>query len=297
VAYLEFPEPRSFDAPRRHLVQAFGGRIERAVERAHSMEAAAAWQRDLERQVAQQQDQLLRSERLASIGMVGGNIAHELRNPLGVISNSLYFLRQRLSPTDEKVRRHLEIIGMEVDQAKGIINSLVDFSTSIEPVTTRVDLNTLLEAALEMVEIPPQVQVEREFQRPLPPLMGDETQLLQMFQHLIRNAVQAMEEGGTLRLETDVSGGRVCAAVSDTGPGIPREDHQRIFEPLVTTRVKGMGLGLTFSRRIVEAHGGEITLVSEPGHGSTFKVELPASDPAPSPAAAHLADAGRVRAD
>jgi signal transduction histidine kinase len=281
LAYVEFREPRSFEPPQEHLMQVFVERLERAMERAQSSEEAAAWQHDLERRVAQQQDQLVRTERLASIGLVGGSIAHELRNPLGVISNSIYFLRHRLTPGDEKIQRHLEIISLEVEHATRIINNLVDFSTAIEPVTTRVDLNSLIEAALEAVRVPPQIEVQLELVRPLPTLLGDETQLLQVFEHLIRNAVQALEGGGRLRIVTESDGARVRAAVEDTGPGISPQDQVSIFEPLVSTRAKGMGLGLTLSRRIVEAHGGEVRVVSKLGQGSTFTVELPVSEVLP----------------
>src|SRR5207247_594296 len=163
-------------------------------------------------------------------------------------------------------------------QSKRIINDLVDFSTAIEPMTARLNLNTLIETALEAVRVPPQITLDRELASPMPNVMGDEAQLLQLFEHLIRNAVQAMEEGGRLRVCTGASEARVWAVVSDTGPGIPKQDQQRIFEPLVSTRTKGMGLGLTLSRRIVEAHGGEIRLESEPGHGATFTVELPVTE-------------------
>jgi signal transduction histidine kinase/HAMP domain-containing protein len=285
VAYVEYRKPRCFEPAQTHLMEVFGERVERAVERARSLEEVAAWQRDLQRQVAQQEEQLVRSERLAAIGLVGGSIAHELRNPLGVISNSVYFLQHRSMPTDEKVRRHLEIIALELEQAKRIINNLVDFSTGIEPMTARLNLNTLIETALEAVRIPPQIALELELASPMPSVLGDESQLLQVFEHLIRNAIQAMETGGRLRVRTGASEARVWAVVSDTGHGIPKQDQQRIFEPLVSTRTKGMGLGLTLSRRIVEAHGGEIRLESESGNGATFTVELPVTERVAAPTA------------
>jgi len=112
-------------------------------------------------------------------------------------------------------------------------------------------------------------------------VVGDESQLLQVFAHLIRNAVQAMEGRGELTIATGASDASVWVRVQDTGPGVPLEDQARIFEPLVTTRAKGMGLGLSLARKILEAHGGEIRLASEPGSGATFTVELPISDHVP----------------
>ncbi len=298
VAHVEFREPRTFGPPETHLLQVFGERVERAMERTRALEEMAAFQQQLERQVEQQQAQLLRAERWASIGLVGGSIAHELRNPLGVISNSIYFLRRRAEPSDPKLQRHLDIIQMEVKQATRIINNLVDFSSGIEPISTRLDLNELVRSALDAVSPPPEVTVELDLEERLPLVLADESQLLQVFEHLIRNALQAMEDRGRLRIHTHAVDNRVRVVVQDTGPGIPSEDQQRVFEPLVSSRTKGLGLGLTLSQKIVEAHGGALRLESEPDHGATLTVELTMTERAPSAAtsldADRLANAGAV---
>jgi two-component system sensor histidine kinase HydH len=283
AAHVEFVEPQTFTPSAVNLMQVFEERLERALERTRALEELETWGHELERQIALKKDQLLRSERLASIGMLGGSIAHELRNPLGVISNAVYFLKTRFSGSDEKTQRHLEIIEREVEHSVSIIDSLVDFSTGIEPATTRLDLNQIIRTTLEFAPVPQSVTVELALEPDLPGVIGDESQLLQVVEHLVRNAVQAMEGKGHLRIATGSRPDRVWAAIQDSGPGVPAEEQSRIFEPLVTTRAKGIGLGLTMVRKILEAHEGEIRLVSEPGQGACFVVELPLTERMSSP--------------
>ncbi len=281
VAHVDFFQAQSLEPPALNLMQVFGERVARAIERSRALEELESWGRELERRVTQQQGQLLRAERLAAIGLVGGSIAHELRNPLGVISNAVYFLRRRAVPLEEKMRRHLDIIEREVLHSIRIINGLVDYSSGIEPETRRLNLNGLVRTALEDTAVPETIAVDLALDADLPMVVGDESQLLQVFAHLIRNAVQAMEGKGELKIATGASDASVWARVQDTGPGVPLEDQARIFEPLVTTRAKGMGLGLSLARKILEAHGGEIRLASEPGSGATFTVALPILDHVP----------------
>jgi signal transduction histidine kinase/HAMP domain-containing protein len=278
IAHVDFLEAHPFCPSQRQLVHVFAERLERAIERARSLAALESWGHELERRVEDQQQRLLLSERLAAIGLVGGNIAHELRNPLGVISNSVYFLRRRGTSFDEKTCRHLEIMEAEVAHATRIITNLVDFSNAIEPVTTRLNLNTIIQAALQRAHLPAEIDLVLELDPNLPDVAGDESQLAQVMDHLIRNAVQAMNGMGRLRFGTVADQGWVRVAVQDSGPGVPAADESRIFEPLFTTRVKGMGLGLALARKIVRAHGGEVLLSSEPGHGACFTIELPVTD-------------------
>jgi signal transduction histidine kinase/HAMP domain-containing protein len=284
IAHVDFSEPRSFDPTQLQLMTLFRERVERAVERARVLAELETWGRNLEGRVAEQQERLLWAERLAAIGLLGGSIAHELRNPLGVISNSIYFLRHRSAPRDEKIRRHLEIMEMEVAQATRIINSLVDFSAGVEPVRTRLNLNAIIRTALDRMQLPEGVVLELNQDQQLPDVVGDESQLVQVFEHLIRNSIQAMDGAGLLCIRTRTREAVVCAEVQDNGPGVPWALQERVFEPLFSTRTKGMGLGLALARKIVEAHGGRISLSSVEGRGATFAVELPVTDRAPGPA-------------
>ena len=283
AAHVEFAQPQSFTPMAVSLMQVLQERLERALERTRALEELEARGRELQRQVEQKQGQLLRAERLASIGLLGGGIAHELRNPLGVISNAVYFIKQRLDSVDEKARRHLEIVEREVRHSVKIIENLVDFSMGIVPATTRLNLNGIIRDALEFAPVPEGVAVSLSLDPDLPGIVGDETQLLQVIEHLVRNAAQAMEGNGQLRIATGTSAEAVWATVEDSGPGVPLENQSRIFEPLISTRVKGMGLGLALARKILGAHGGDIRLISEPGHGAIFLVELPVTEKPPIP--------------
>jgi signal transduction histidine kinase len=278
AAQVEFREPQTFSPTTVNLLHVFTERLERALERSRAVEELEARRGELERQVAQQQQQLLRSERTASIGLLGGGIAHELRNPLGVISNAVYFLRHHTPVSDSKALRHLEIIDREVRHSVKIIDNLVDYSDQLEPSTGRLDLNSAIQSALEYYPVPETVTIEFTPDSGLPSIVGDESQFVQAVEHIIRNAVQAMEGKGRLAIATGVSEGAVWAAFQDTGPGVPLEDQSRIFEPLMSTRTKGMGLGLAIVKKIVEAHGGTIRLESDPGQGARFILEAPITE-------------------
>lgn len=283
LAYVDFRQPQAFDPPALNLMRVCGERVAWAIERVRTLAALESWGHELERRLDQQRAQLLRSERLAAIGLVGGSIAHELRNPLGVINNAVYFLRRRSTDFDAKMQRHLEIIEREVLHSRRIINGLVDYSDGIEPVSRRLNINTLIRTALEDSTLPETVTVALALDENLPLVVGDESQLLQVFEHLIRNAVQAMEGKGALKIANGASEAWVWTSIQDTGPGVALEDQARIFEPLVSTRVKGMGLGLSLVRKILQAHGGEVRLASEPGSGAAFTMELPITDRLRSP--------------
>jgi signal transduction histidine kinase len=278
AARIDCAYPCAFEPPALTLMQVLGERVARAVERARALEELEAWGRELERRVGHQKEQLLRSEQLAAIGLVGGSIAHELRNPLGVINNAVYFLRRRSTGLDEKMQRHLEIIEREINHSRRIINGLVDYSSGIEPEARRLDLGGLIRSAVEYCAVPETITLELQVDENLPMVIGDEGQLLQVFEHLIRNAIQAMEGNGLLRITAGTSDTTVWVTVEDTGPGVSLEDQHRIFEPLFTTRAKGMGLGLALAQKILEAHEGRIRLASEPGKGAAFSVELPTAE-------------------
>lgn len=232
--------------------------------------------------VRELQERLVRAERLASVGLLGAGVAHELRNPLGIISNAIFFLRRRSDKEDEKEQHHFDLIEREIRRSAQVIDTLVQFSHNPEPQGEPVALEPVLRQSLERIAFPPDVRCEVEVPEDLPLVVADAGQLTQVFENLARNAVQAMGDRGCLRLQARTADGRVHVLVEDDGPGIPDEDRARIFEPLFTTKAKGMGLGLALSKRIVEAYAGEIRIDSVPGEGTTVRVALPAA-PAASP--------------
>lgn len=217
------------------------------------------------------------AERLATIGKVAGGIAHELRNPLNVVKTSVYFLLTAKNATDEKKRSHLERIERQVGMADGVITALNDFARLPVP---QIEPISVADCLRDVVDINPPSQTIR-IQWDLPAgelkMLGDRSQLNIVFGNLIRNARDAMLDGGTLRLSAKAEDKLAVITIQDTGKGIPAEHLQHIFEPLYSTKAKGIGLGLSISRDIVERHHGTLTVASEPNVGSTFTIRLPAA--------------------
>jgi len=224
------------------------------------------------------QEELVRSERLAILGQLAGSVSHELRNPLGVIKNSVYYLKMVL-PEEDRVRKHLGILDREVATATRIISGMLDFARTTPPVRVPTDLNALVRDSLEHLTAPDAVHVELDFTAGLEPVVVDPDQFRLVIGNLLSNALQAMPEGGRLTIRTRSLGGVVEVGIEDTGLGIAPEHLERIFEPLFTTRSKGIGLGLALANRLAESNGGRIRVSSTPGAGSRFTVELGAGVP------------------
>ena len=221
------------------------------------------------------EEKLVRSERLAAIGELAATVGHELRNPLGVISNSAYYLNMRLGEADEKVRRHLDILDREVAISNKIISDLLDFSRPKEPTFEEIEINPQIQQALSRSLLPENIEVVCELGEELPHMMADPGQLQQVFLNLISNAAQAMPDGGRLTIRSSADTNEVRMEFSDSGKGIAQEDLERVFEPLFTTRAKGAGLGLTVTRSIIGRHKGTIEVRSQVEKGTSFIVSLP----------------------
>ncbi|MEA2178331.1 MAG: hypothetical protein QOG77_1628, partial [Solirubrobacteraceae bacterium] len=221
------------------------------------------------------QSRLVLQERLAAIGQVAAAVGHELRNPLGVLTNALYLVRARVpEPEREAVGRHLDIAEREVAAAASIVESLLDFAREREPATASVDLADLLEEALSVAPPPAAVRVERHLAA-LPNIRADRQQLRQVLLNLLTNGYEAMEGAGTLTLDARPVDGHVELRVADTGAGMDEETAARVFEPFFTTKAKGIGLGLPVTKRILEMHGGTIVAESDLGSGTVFVLTVP----------------------
>ncbi len=193
------------------------------------------------------------------------------------MNNSVYFLSSKLRG-DEKVKKHLMILEKEVKHANRLITDLLDFARAEAPVFNACDINRVVEEALSSVEIPPNIEVKKELGY-IPAIQADAYQIQRMCFNLISNAVSAMPDGGTLKIKTweDKEGKNIKISILDTGEGIPAENLSRIFEPLFTTKARGIGLGLSLCKKYAEAHGGRIEVKSEVGKGTRFIVKLPVS--------------------
>jgi signal transduction histidine kinase len=242
-------------------------------------ERTAALNQSLEA-LREAQGQLVEQERLAAIGQLASTVGHELRNPMAVVSNTLYLLRRATSGTeDDRVTQNLDIADRELAAATRIVADLLEFSRHREPLLGAVDLGDLVDEALTVAPRPDNVLLT--WDRPRPPVRAraDRDQLRQVILNLVTNAYDAMPEGGALRVEARAGGdGTAVLAVADTGSGIDATIRARIFEPFFTTRARGTGLGLAVTARIVATHGGTIAVDSDPGAGSTFTVVLPAAE-------------------
>ena len=222
------------------------------------------------------QSELVRSERLAVLGQLAGGLAHQIRNPLGAITNAAYVIQRALArQPDADAARAIAIILEEVWQANRIITDLIDYARVRMPERKSVDLAVLVDQALASVEFGA-VVLQRAF-APLPRVSVDPDQVRDALVNLVRNAIEAMPDGGDLRLAARDDGDEVELVIADTGPGIPKEMRDKLFEPLVTNKPLGLGLGLTTARALIHNQGGSIACESRDGGGTQFVIRLPAA--------------------
>lgn len=225
----------------------------------------------------QQQEQLIRSDRLATVGELAAGLAHELRNPLAGIAGALHVLGNQLPP-DDTSRSLLADVQSQITRMNKTLTDLLQHARPAEPQRIAIDLNALLEQSLRFLPRG-SIEIVRQLDDSLPPLHVDPNLLHQAFLNILVNARQAMPHGGRLTLGTRVdraNGRAVEVLISDTGVGIAREHLDRIFQPFFTTKSQGTGLGLAIAARVIEQHGGRITVQSAEGRGTTFTIALPA---------------------
>ena len=284
-------------------------------ERKRAEEALKVYSERLEEMVDQRtkelkdaQEQLIRAERLAAISQLGASVCHELGNPLGVINNSVYYLDTMLRDRDGKVKKHLNIMGREIVRAKKITSDLLSLTEGKKPTLQKIEINTIVQGALSRTSVPDTVAVITDLGGDLPPLMADPYQIEQVFFSIILNATQAITssssrpeawpkgpveplgqmssveplgraaktpDGGRLEIATTAENGFIVAEFKDNGCGITDENLEKIFEPLFTTKARGIGLGLALSKKIIEAHGGSIEVERGVEKGTTFRVRFP----------------------
>ena len=250
------------------------GRARRAVDRILDLELAIMLHTYREDLIAQQN----RIERLSTFGQLVGSIGHELRNPLGVIESSLYIIKSRAG-SDERMLKHIGRIHEQLGLANSIISGLLDMIRDKPPKRERVTVRALLDGALGSLVIPAEVALKISGVDELPELSGDPTQLRQVLHNLLDNALHAVGKTGTVTIQGAVAGGRIELALADSGPGVDPSIRQRLFEPLISAKSSGSGLGLALVKRFIERHGGTITYAPLPGQpGARFLIQLPLGD-------------------
>jgi PAS domain S-box-containing protein len=231
------------------------------------------------RELREAQEQIVRKEKLAFLGQLAGSVGHELRNPLAVIANAVYYLRMINKNADEKETKYLNIIESETRDAEKIISDLLEFARTKNIERTTVEVGDLVKRGIEHCPAPENIQVLVEIPKNLPDVFVDPRHIVQIIENLFINAYQAMPEGGKIqvnaRTATKKGGKEVDLVVKDSGIGIAKENLAKLFEPLFTTKPQGIGLGLAVSKKLIEANEGTISVKSEVGKGTEFILHLP----------------------
>ena len=232
------------------------------------------------RELKRSQTCLFQSEKLAGIGQLAAGVAHEMRNPLGVIATSLYYLKDILSPQDRSVKKYFEIMDTEIGRCQAIINNLLEFSRKSEKEIELLDVNKLLEMSLSLLEkdlLVRDIQLVKEMSN-IPKILANMDEMKQVFLNLILNATQSMSKGGELKVKTSRAGKeKIRIIIEDTGMGIRKEDLSEIFNPFFTTKSpgEGTGLGLSLVHSVIESYDGTIQVESKEEKGTSFIIKLP----------------------
>jgi len=220
------------------------------------------------------EEKLLKTEKLAAIGELAASVGHDLRNPLTGIRGAVYYLKMKLaSRMDRRSREMLSIIEGNVEYSNKIVNDLLDYSREIYVQEVRVSVKSLLDDVLTKIQIPKKIKV-LNLTRDVPKVSIDAAQIKRVFGNLVKNAIDAMPEGGKLEITSKRVNDTLTITLQDTGIGIPSQNFRRLFTPLFTTKAKGVGLGLAICKRIIDAHGGSINIKSEEGTGTCVTVTL-----------------------
>lgn len=227
------------------------------------------------------QEQLRKTERIAELGTLASGMAHEIGTPMNVILGRAEYLLDRV--TEEPIRRGLQTIITQVERITRVMNQLLSFARRKAPDRSALDLRDVVENGTEMFQerlARNQITIEMTLDDSCPMALADPDQMTQVFINLVINAVQAMPDGGTLRIGLAPEKDMVKLTIADTGHGIPHEVVKKVFEPFFTTKEfgQGTGLGLTVVKGIIEEHQGSITVESEEGKGTTFTILLPRSE-------------------
>lgn len=222
------------------------------------------------------QDELLRRERLATMGKLASSVAHEMRSPLNVIQNAVHFLEQTRVSGDAELAKLAGEMNRALDSSNHIINEMLDYVREAPPKPVVFSLGEAMAEALRLAPRTPTVRLhELSAGATGLLLLGDQDQITRLLVNLLQNAIQAMPQGGDLELAANLEeGGKVAITVRDTGCGIAAENLEKIFEPLFSTKTRGIGLGLAIAKRYAQLNGGDLAVESELGRGTAFTLRL-----------------------
>ena len=235
------------------------------------------------RELKSAQDELIKKERLAAIGQMASVVGHEIRNPLAVINNSIYFIKTKVNaaaaasavPIEPKIIKHIAIIESEIRQANGIIDEILGFARTRELNPKLIHLNSYLDDLTMSFPFPPHIELVKQLSPENPTVNIDTDEMTQAIRNLIKNGIEVMPEQGRMHVRTEMAGDMVRIDVEDAGSGIPKETLEKIFAPFFTTKARGTGLGLAVVKKIVDRHKGRVEVSSVVGKGTCFKLFIP----------------------
>ncbi|HML04076.1 MAG TPA: ATP-binding protein [Candidatus Bathyarchaeia archaeon] len=231
--------------------------------------------KDLEGLVEERTRRLKEAERLAAIGELATMVGHDLRNPLASMEYTSYNLRTNYaSSLDKDGLRMLEMLEEDIDRSNKIINDLLDYSANIRLDLEIIDIKSILKQTYRLLKVPENIKIV-DLTKSEPRIEVDFGKIQRVFSNMLKNAIDAMPDGGTLTIKSKEANGCVEITISDTGAGMSEETLKRLWTPLFTTKAKGMGFGLAISKRLIEAHGGNVSVQSELGKGTTFTITIP----------------------
>jgi signal transduction histidine kinase len=234
-------------------------------------------------ELVEDRTKLVNARRMAIIGQTAALVGHDLRNPLQAIVGLVYLAKTKLRPLfqpeqmkqKDDLEKLLQTIEGQVEYMNKIVSDLQDYAKPMEPKPVETSLYQLIDDVFLTIGVPENIQVSIGIKEDFPQLMVDPTMMERVLYNLIINAIQAMPSGGRLIIRGSKSKHNALISVEDTGLGIPKENLSKLFQPLFTTKSKGQGLGLAVCKRLVETQGGRITVKSEAGRGTTFKIKIP----------------------
>ena len=218
---------------------------------------------------------LAEKEKLAFLGEIAGAVGHELRNPLAAIKNNIYYLSMILENPSEEFHETVNILNEDIYRSTRIIKDLLDYSKIASLDLRNLDINILFSELISKIEIPENIEIEKNFQENISETLIDRIRFEQILINLISNAFDAMENGGILTIETSQRNNEIEIQIKDTGIGIEPNNLEKIFHPLFTTKAKGFGLGLAVVKRYIEAHNGTMSIQSQLGEGTSFQLKFP----------------------